>query len=137
LDLSKAYDTCWRYGILQKLIQWKIDGRFLQFIKNFMSDRKLPVAVGNFFSNSKEIKNEVVQGMVLSVTVFLIAMADIVKGIKETCTILGNADDWVIVTSSKAPIKAETRIKEAANSVTRKDKNHADPQNEATNRRKH
>jgi hypothetical protein len=29
------------------------------------------------------------------------------------------ADDWVIVTSSKAPIRSETRIKEVANSVTR------------------
>jgi hypothetical protein len=46
-------------------------------------------------------------------------MDDIVKEIKETCTILRYADDWVIVTSCKAPIRAETRIKEAANSVTR------------------
>jgi hypothetical protein len=38
---------------------------------------------------------------------------------KEICTILGYADDWVVVTSSKAPIRAETRLKEAANSVTR------------------
>jgi hypothetical protein len=38
----------------------------------------------------------------------LIAMADIVKEINEICTILGYVDDWVIVTSSKAPIRAET-----------------------------
>jgi hypothetical protein len=76
-----------------------------------------------YFSNPKEIKNEVVQGAVFSVTLFLIAMSDIVKGIMETCTILAYADDWVIVTSSNAPIRAETRIKanskQAANSVTR------------------
>jgi hypothetical protein len=108
LDISKAYDICWRYGILRKLKQWKIDGRILQFFKNFMSNRKLRLAVGNYCSNPKEIKNGMVQGAVLSVTLFLIAMADIVKEIKETCTIL-----------RKATIKAETRIKEAANSVTR------------------
>jgi hypothetical protein len=77
----------------------------------------LQVALGNYLSNSKEIKNEVVQGMVLSVTLFLIAMADIIKGTKETCTILGYADDWVIVTNSKAPIRAETRLKKGANST--------------------
>jgi hypothetical protein len=33
--------------------------------------------------------------------------------------ILGYVDDWVIVTSCKAPIRAETRIEETANSVTR------------------
>jgi hypothetical protein len=90
---------------LQKLKQWKIDGRILQFIKNFMSNRKLRVAVRSYFSNPKEIKNGVVQGAVLSVTLFLIAMADIVKQIMETCAILGFAYDWVIVTSSKASIR--------------------------------
>jgi hypothetical protein len=75
--------------------------------------------VENYFSNPKEIKNEVVQGLVLSVTLFLIAMVNIVKGIKETCTILGYTDDWVIEASSNALIRAEIRIKEVANSVTR------------------
>jgi hypothetical protein len=84
-----------------------------------MSNRKLRVAVANYFLNPKEIKNGVDQGTVLIVTLFLIAMADIVKEIKETCTILGYADIWVILTSSKAPIRAESRIKEAADSVTR------------------
>jgi hypothetical protein len=46
-------------------------------------------------------------------------MVDIVKGIQQTCTILGYADDLVVVTSSKAPIRAETWIKEVANSVMR------------------
>jgi hypothetical protein len=80
----------------------------LKFIRNFMSGWILRVGVGNYFSNPKEIKNGVVQGAVFSVILFLIAMADIVKGIRETCTILGY-DDWVVVTSSKAPIRAETR----------------------------
>jgi hypothetical protein len=106
LDISKAYDTCWWYGILK---QWKIDGKILQFIKNFMSNRKLRVAVGNYSSNPKEIKKGLVQGAVLSVTTFLIAMADIVNEIKETCTILRYADDWVIETSSKAPITTENQ----------------------------
>jgi hypothetical protein len=75
--------------------------------------------VGNFFSNPKEIKNGEVQGAVLGVTLIFIAMADIVKGIKETCTILGYADNGVIITSSKALIRVENRLKEAANSVTR------------------
>jgi hypothetical protein len=139
---SKAYDTCWRYGILRKLKQWKIDGRILQFIKNFMLNRKLRIAVGNYFWNPKEIKNGVEQGAVLSVALFLIA--DIVKEIKATCKILGYTDDWVIVASSNAPIRAEFRIKgqETASrggqaNITRKDKDHADPQKEVTNRMKH
>jgi hypothetical protein len=73
LDISKAYDTCWRFGVLRKLKQWKIDGRILKFISDFMSNRKLKVAVGNHYSRPKSIKNGVVhvQGAVLSVTLFL------------------------------------------------------------------
>jgi hypothetical protein len=56
----------------------------------------------------------VVQGVILRATLFLIAMADIVKENKATYTILGYADDWVTETSSKVPIRAETRKKEAA-----------------------
>jgi hypothetical protein len=74
---------------------------------------------GKLFLEPEKINNGVVQETVLSVTLFLIAMADIDKGIKETCTILGYADDWVVVTSSKAPIRTETKLKEAANSVKR------------------
>jgi hypothetical protein len=70
LDISKAYNTCWRFGILRKLKQWKIDGRMLKFISNFMSNRKLEVAVGNHYSKTNLIENGVVQGAVLSVTLF-------------------------------------------------------------------
>jgi hypothetical protein len=121
LDISSAYDTCCRDGILRKLKQWKIDGRILQFIKNFISNRKLRIAVRNYYNgqtNPKEIKNGVVQGAVLSVTLFLIA--NMVKRIKETCnTILRYADDWLIVASTNAPIRVETGIEEAASSDTR------------------
>jgi hypothetical protein len=118
LDISSAYDTCCRDGILRKLKQWKIDGRILQFIKNFISNRQLRIAVRNYYSNPKEIKNGVIQGAVLSVTLFLIA--NMVKRIKETCnTILRYANDWLIVASTNAPIRVETRIEAAASSDTR------------------
>jgi hypothetical protein len=55
LDISKPYDTCWRFGILRKLKQWKIDGLMLKFISNFTSYRKLKVAVGNHHSTLNSI----------------------------------------------------------------------------------
>jgi hypothetical protein len=96
LDISKAYDTCWRFGVLRKLKQWILHGRILKFISDFMSNRKLKVAVGNHYSTPTSIENGVVQGAVLSVTLFFVAMTDIVKDIKEPTQIMGYADDWVI-----------------------------------------
>jgi hypothetical protein len=50
LDISRAYDTCWRRRILNTLKTWKINGRMLGFAKNFMSNRTLRAAVGNRIS---------------------------------------------------------------------------------------
>jgi hypothetical protein len=51
------------------------------------------VAVGNTLSEEKQIENGVIQGAVLSVTLLLVAMAEITHGIKELIKIIGNADD--------------------------------------------
>jgi hypothetical protein len=119
LDISKAYDTCWRFGVLRKLKQWKIDGRIHKFISNFVSNRKLKVPVGNHYSRPKSIENRVVQGAVLSVTLFLVAMTDIVKNIKEPTQIMGYANDWVVITSNNAPLLAENRLKKATDSISK------------------
>jgi hypothetical protein len=39
LDISKAYDMCSRYNILKKIKNWKIDGKILHFINEFMKNR--------------------------------------------------------------------------------------------------
>jgi hypothetical protein len=86
LDISKAYDMSWRYAILKRsknLKNWKIDGRMLIcFIENVMKERTLRVEFGNTLSNEAVIENGVVQGAVLSVTLFLIAIAHICDGIQ-------------------------------------------------------
>jgi hypothetical protein len=66
----------------------------LCFIENVMKERTLRVAVGNTLklSNEAVIKNGVVQGQVLSVTLFLIAMSQICDGIQEPIKIIGYAD---------------------------------------------
>jgi hypothetical protein len=61
IDVSRAYDTCWRRGILNLLKTWKINGRMLGFAENFMSNRTLRVE--NMLSSPMSIKNGVVQGV--------------------------------------------------------------------------
>jgi hypothetical protein len=38
LDISRAYETCWRRGILNILKPWIINGKIFEFDKNFMSN---------------------------------------------------------------------------------------------------
>jgi hypothetical protein len=63
---------------LKKIKDWKIDGKLLHFINEFMKNRTLRVATGNTLLEEKQIENGVVQ--VLSVTLFLVAMAEITHG---------------------------------------------------------
>jgi hypothetical protein len=76
--------------------------------------------VGNHDSIPNSIENGVVQGAVLSVTLFLVTMTDIVKDIKEPTQILGYADDWLVITSSKAPLLAKNGLIKATDQVGRK-----------------
>jgi hypothetical protein len=113
LDISKAYDMSWRYATVKKIKDWKMDGKLLCFIENFMKERTLRVAVENTLSNEAIIEINVVQGAVLSATLFLVAMSEIVK-------ILGYAEDWTILTSHKHAITSENRIQKAIHKITKR-----------------
>jgi hypothetical protein len=66
-----------------KLAKKKIDGKLLHFINEIMKNRTLRVVIGNTLSEKKQIENGVVNGTVLSVTLFLVAMVEITHGIEE------------------------------------------------------
>jgi hypothetical protein len=55
----------------------------LHQIQKFSSNSQI------YFSTKMNIKNGIVQGAVLSVTLFFIAMTDICKGMKESTKIIG------------------------------------------------
>jgi hypothetical protein len=61
-----------------------MDGKMLQFIRNFMRERTLRVAVGiSTLLDERPIENGVVQGAVLSVTLFIVIMAGVTDGTED------------------------------------------------------
>ncbi|XP_058811040.1 uncharacterized protein LOC131675929 [Topomyia yanbarensis] len=62
LDLSKAYDTTWRFGILRSLLKWKIGGRMYKILNSFLADRKFRVNVRGHLSREMPLENGVPQG---------------------------------------------------------------------------
>jgi hypothetical protein len=58
-----------------------------------VSNRTLRIADGNTLSSPMIIENGVVQGAVLKVTFFLVALATICKGIEKSTRVLGYVDD--------------------------------------------
>ena len=46
-DLEKAYDTTWKYGIMNDLQEIGLKGRLPIFVQNFLSNREFKVRVGS------------------------------------------------------------------------------------------
>ena len=51
LDLEKAYDTTWKFEIMEDVYDMDLRGRFTLFIQNFLSERKFRVRVGTSLSD--------------------------------------------------------------------------------------
>lgn len=79
LDISKAYDTTWKPGILHTLKEWKISGRMMNMLSSFLANRRFQVFANGSTSSLRKADNGVPQGSILSVTLFLVAMQPIFK----------------------------------------------------------
>jgi ribonuclease HI len=78
-DLEKAYDTTWKYGILQDLENSGLKGRLPIFIANFLANRKFRVRAGSHLSDTFKQEMGVPQGSILSVTLFVLKINNIVR----------------------------------------------------------
>ena len=58
LDLGKAFDLICRKGVLQKLVQFGIEGNMLLWIQDFLTGRKFQVKLGTVLSEFKECLTE-------------------------------------------------------------------------------
>lgn len=92
-DLAKAYDTCWRYLIIEELHKSGMRGNLPNLIVDFLSDRKFHVKVCGKTSRQFSQDMGVPQGSVLSVTLFLVAINTINKVVNHFLTYSLYVDD--------------------------------------------
>ena len=62
VDLEKAYDTTWRYGILKDMHKLGLRGRLPTFTEDFLEDRTMQVRVGSSLSDHYDQEQGVPQG---------------------------------------------------------------------------
>lgn len=118
LDITKAYDSVWRHRILLILCKILINGNMYNYIKNFLTDRKFQVKVSNCLSNIFIKENGIPQESSLAITIFLLAINDIVKTIETSVTTNLFADDLYILCRSNNLNIVQFLLQNSANNIT-------------------
>jgi len=97
LDISKAFDRVWHAALLAKCRALGLGRVFLKWIGDFLSNRTIRVLVDGLASDKFELNAGVPQGSVLSPTLFLIFINDLLS--LTSNPIHSFADDSTLVAS--------------------------------------
>ena len=118
LDIEKAFDTVWHHGLLHKIKTIGINGSLAKFIQNFLIMRKINVRVASSLSNSFPIHSGVPQGSVLSPTLFLLFINDLLDGVPADVETSLYADDAALWVNANTIEECHNKLQRALNSIT-------------------
>ena len=91
LDISKASDQLWHEGLIFKLKQNGISGDLLNFLCDFLRNRKLRVLLNGQVSDWSDVTAGVPQGSILGPLLFLIYINNLSEGLSSNVKLF--ADD--------------------------------------------
>ena len=116
-DLEKAYDTTWKYDILRDLQAAGLRGRLPLFISDFLSNRSFRVRLGSLLSDTCEQEMGVPQGSILSVTLFILKINNIVKCLSPGIRCSLYVDDFLICYRSTSMRLVERQLQRCLNHI--------------------
>ena len=91
LDVSKAFERVWNTGLLHKINSYGMSGQLFGLIYSFLSNRRLWVVLNRKYSQEYPVNAGVLQGSILSPTLFLLYINDCPDDV--LCYIAIYADD--------------------------------------------
>ncbi len=107
LDISKAFDKVWHENLLNKLKAMGLSPKLCTWFESYLKDRSIYVALDGQNSNSYQINAGVPQGAILSPTLFLIYINDLID--KTVNPLYCFADDGNVVSSLIPPTGLSAR----------------------------
>ena len=118
IDLQKAFDKVWTDGLLLKLKKCRIGGNMYKWIKSYLHNRRARVTIDSAKSKKILLGHGVPQGGVLSPTLFLIFINDLIKQLPDAVKSAMYADDLVMWCTEEHATTAQLRLQEAANMLS-------------------
>ncbi|GBM79393.1 RNA-directed DNA polymerase from mobile element jockey [Araneus ventricosus] len=117
-DIEKAYDKTWRYGILKDMYDIGLRGNLPIFIQNFLRLRKFRVKVESELSDFFIQEEGVPQGSVLSVTLFMLKINNILKQLPTSVKSFLYVDDLYISCTGMHMNFIQRQLQIVINSIT-------------------
>ena len=119
VDMEKAFDKVWKDGLRYKLRENGVSDNMYKWISQYLYNRTARVCVEGEYSREKDLREGVPQGGVLSPTLFLVFINDIMKDMPKKIRGAIYADDLVLWCSEKNLNTARYRMQEALNVLDR------------------
>ena len=116
LDLQSAYDCVWHDGLLFKLKSLQVNSHLINWIRNYLNDRKVNVRIGLHLSEERILDKGLPQGAVLSPILFNVMLHDIPKS--DNVKVISYADDISLVCMSENLNEAQYHMQHYLNTLT-------------------
>ena len=101
LDFAKAFDKVSHEKLILKLKEYGISNELVRWVREFLSNRKQRVTIGDNFSCWEDVVSGVPQGSVLGPLLFTIFINDLPRNIKNIAKLY--ADDCKLIGVIKEP----------------------------------
>lgn len=109
IDLSAAYDTVWKDGLIYKLLKIIPCKATARLINTMLSSRNFRVTMGTTVSKQRTLNNGLPQGSVLAPLLFSMYIADMPPTRSKK---FGYADDWALATQNSLIQNSEAILTE-------------------------
>ena len=116
-DVEKAYDMVWKEGLLIKLRQLGITGRIFQWIRDFLTGRRITVKINEAFSNEYLVENGTPQGSIISPVLFLVLINEVFIGLDRSIKVALFADDGAMWKSGRNVNFVVNKMQQAVDDV--------------------
>jgi ribonuclease HI len=118
IDLQKAFDKVWKDGLLVKLRRTGIGGNMFRWTKSYLHNRRARVLVDGQSGQNVLLRQGVPQGGVLSPTLFILFINDIVAELPNGIQAALYADDLVLWCTEEYTTTATYRMQLALDRIT-------------------